>query len=64
MDSAKKILDEISDKYSLSDSEIARRVSTSQPTIFRIRNNKVDNCSSGLYIAICQLRDSLKKKAA
>ena len=60
MDSAKQILDDISANYGFSDSEIARRVKTTQPTIFRIRNGA--DCYSSLYIAICRLRDSLKRQ--
>jgi hypothetical protein len=60
MDTAKKILDSISHDYSLSDSEIARRVGTSQPTIFRIRSGA--DCFASLYIAICEFRDTLRGK--
>lgn len=60
MDSAKQILDELSSIHLLSDSEIARRVDSSQPTISRIRNDKVADCSANLYIALCQLIESLR----
>ena len=59
MDTAKKIADEIADKFELSDSEIARRCNSSQATISRIRNEKVTQCGSTLYIELMQLREDL-----
>ena len=62
MDTAKQIIDDISLRFALSDSEIARQANSTQPTIWRIRNGEVSWCSSDLYIALVQLRKALNRK--
>lgn len=64
MDTPKKLIDDIVQHHALSDSEIARRANTSQPTIWRIRNEQVADCSSSVYIALVQLREELRKETA
>lgn len=59
MDSARDIVSVISETFQLSDDAIAKRVGSSQPTIWRIRTGKTLDCSSGLYRELCALRNSL-----
>lgn len=64
MDTPKKLIDDLVQNHALSDSEIARRIHTSQPTIWRIRNEQVSDCSSSVYIALVHLRDELRSETA
>jgi hypothetical protein len=62
MDTAKQIIDDLISRFQLTDSEISQLCNSSQPTIWRIRNEAVKECSSGLYIALTQLRKSMNRK--
>ena len=50
----KEVLKKIGD-FGLSDPEIARRVGSSQPTIFRLRTGKSKDCMSNLRKALDDL---------
>jgi transcriptional regulator with XRE-family HTH domain len=58
MDTAKAIVNQL---YAggLSDAEIARRVSCSQPTIWRLRNGKSEDCRGRLYQSLLALREQI-----
>lgn len=60
MDTVQTILDELANAYDLTDSEIARRVESSQPTIWRIRTGQSKDCASSLYRALAELREELQ----
>jgi hypothetical protein len=69
MDTATQIVNELRG-MKLSDTYIASRVKSSQPTIWRIRKGKAKSCSSELYVNLVAMRDlelakrHLDKKAA
>jgi len=67
MDTAHALITYLSEDLKLSDSEIARRASSSQPTIWRLRTGETKDCSSSLYISLMKIRDEAlicTKKAA
>lgn len=49
--SSQKLVQKISD-FGLSDSEIAKRVSASQPTISRLRNGTSKDCMARLRVSL------------
>lgn len=62
MDTAQQIIIDLA-QLGMSDSDIAKEVVSSQPTIWRIRTGETKSCASDLYIALANLRSSVKKAA-
>lgn len=59
--SSQKLVQKISD-LGLSDSEIAKRVSASQPTISRLRNGTSKDCMASLRVSLEGLFAQLVEK--
>lgn len=62
MDTAKQIIFDIQERLGITDSEIARQCNTSQPTIWRIKNDAVGSCSADLYVALSVLRKRMLRR--
>ena len=62
MDTAKQIIFDIQERLGITDSEIARQCKTSQPTIWRIKNDAIGSCSADLYISLAMLRKRLMRR--
>jgi len=59
MDTAFEVVNKITKLSRMSDAEIARRVKSTQPTIWRLRSEKSQDCSANLYRALCLLKDEI-----
>lgn len=62
MDTARDVVFELN-RFAISDTEIAKRVGASQPTIWRLRSGKAKDCSADLYRKLCLLRDQVKHES-
>lgn len=62
MKTAKELADAIA-ATGMTDSEIAIRCKTSQPTIWRIRNDKIEDCRGSLYAALLKLYSEQQEAA-
>lgn len=63
MKSPKDLINDIGERYKLSDSEIARRVQSTQPTIWRLRTGATRDCMSGLRTRLEELHQDLQRAA-
>ena len=59
--STKELIESIA-SFGLSDSEIAKRVSSTQPTISRLRNGTTRDCLSNLHRSLAGLLSDLSKE--
>jgi len=59
MDTAFEVVNRITRLSGMSDAEIARRVKSTQPTIWRLRSEKSKDCSASLYRKLCLLKDEI-----
>lgn len=59
MDTAREIVSAIGKQFGLTDSDIAARVKSSQPTIWRLRTGRSKDCGSRLYTALRRLHTEL-----
>lgn len=62
MDTAKDIVSELK-MIGYSDSAIAAKTGSSQPTIWRIRKGTTSSCSSELYVALYALLDKARQQS-
>jgi len=59
MDTPHEVVTQLAGQFNLSDAEIAKRVDSTQPTIWRLRSGKSSDCSAFLFIGLVKLRDEL-----
>lgn len=64
MNTPQEVAAELAARFNLSDQDIAERVKSTQPTIWRLRTGISKDCSAFLFIALIQLRDELVRGAA
>jgi len=64
MDTAQEIVSSLADRFKLSDEDIAKRVGSTQPTIWRVRSGKTKDCGATLYRSLLQLREQMKVGAS
>ena len=60
MDTAQELVTSLADRFKLSDEDIARRVGSTQPTIWRVRSGKTKDCGATLYRSLLRLSEQLK----
>jgi len=64
MKTPKELTAELYERFKLSDAEIAKRVGSSQPTIWRLRNGRTENCMSGLLNNLAGLHEELSSESS
>jgi hypothetical protein len=64
MNTPQEVAAELAARFNLSDQDIAERVKSTQPTIWRVRTGISKDCSASLFIALVQLRDELVRGSA
>lgn len=62
MDTAHEVVTALSSRFEMSDVEIAKRIGSSQPTVWRLRSGKTKDCSADLYRKLCLLREEVAQK--
>lgn len=62
MDTAHEVVMALNNRFDLSDAEIAKRIGSSQPTVWRLRSGKTKDCSADLYRKLCLLRAEVSQK--
>jgi hypothetical protein len=64
MDTAQEIVSALAGHFKLSDEDIAKRVGSTQPTIWRVRSGKTKDCGATLYRSLLHLRNKLEVDAS
>lgn len=59
METANEVINLLSGQFNLTDADIAKRVGSTQPTIWRLRSGKTKDCSADLYRNLYQLMKEL-----
>jgi transcriptional regulator with XRE-family HTH domain len=59
MDTAHEVVMTLSAQFDMSDAEIAKRIGSSQPTVWRLRSGKTKDCTADLYRKLCLLREEV-----
>jgi transcriptional regulator with XRE-family HTH domain len=63
MDTAHEVVMTLSSAFDMSDAEIAKRIGSSQPTVWRLRSGKTKDCTADLYRKLCLLREEVAQSA-